>query len=125
MTRLAERHEVVFVICAAMRERQDVVHLGRFGETSRSPAHLAERMRGEEQSADPAPAIAVALLVLLRPSITLVLLRGQPLVLQAVTLISFYESGATRITAWLLRFVRQQNHLHDVSCFVFSLYVVN
>ena len=93
MAGLAERHKIVLVMRAAVRKRQDVMHLGRFGEPSRSPAHLTERMRGEEQRADPAPPVAVSLLVFLRPSIALVLLRGQPLVLWAVTLISFYLTG--------------------------------
>nr|DAP50985.1 MAG TPA: hypothetical protein [Caudoviricetes sp.] len=96
---------------AAVRKRQDVMHLGRLSEPSGFPAHLAERMRGEEQSADPAPAVAVALPIFLRPSIAFVLLHGQPLVLRAITLISFYESGAAGIAAWLLRFARQQDHL--------------
>lgn len=111
MAGLTERHKIVLVMRAAVRKRQDVVHLGRLGKPSRSPAHLAERMRGEEQRTDPAPPVAVALLVFFRPSIALVLLRGHPLVLRAVTLISFYKSGAARITAWLLRFSRQQDHL--------------
>ena len=119
MTSLAERHEVVLVMRTAVRKRQDVVHLGRLGKPSRLPAHLTERMRGEEQRTDPAPPVAVALLVFFRPSIALVLLRGQPLVLWAVTLISFYKSGAAGVAAWLLRFARQQNHLHDVAHFIF------
>lgn len=119
MARLAERHEVLFVMCAAVRKRQDVMHLGRLCEPSRFPAHLAEWMRGEEQRTDLAPAVAVPLLVFFRPAIAFVLLRGQPLMLRSVTLISFYGSGAAGIAAWLLRFARQQNHLHDVSHFIF------
>ena len=111
MTRLAERHKIVLVMRAAVRKRQDVMHLGRLGEPSRFPAHLTKRMRGEEQSTNLAPTVAVPLLVLLRPTIALVLLRGQPLVRRAITLISFYESGSTGIAAWLLRFSRQQDHL--------------
>ena len=111
MAHLAKRHEVIRVMCAAVRERQDVMHLGRLGKPSRFPAHLTERMCGEEQRTDLAPTIAVALLVFFRPSIALVLLRGQPLVLRAVTLISFYKSGAAGVAAWLLRFSRQQDHL--------------
>ena len=111
MTSLAERHKIVLVMRAAVRKRQDVVHLGRLGEPSRLPTHLTERMRGEEQRTDLSPAVAVAFPVFLRPPIAVILSCDQPLVLRAVTLISFYKSGAARITAWLLRFSRQQDHL--------------
>jgi hypothetical protein len=61
MARLAERHQVLKVVCAAVVQRPDVMDLCRGGEFAEPLAALAERVGGQVLGAYLPPLAPVAL----------------------------------------------------------------
>ena len=110
MTWLAEGHEVSFVIRAAMTERQDVMHFGRYRQLTFTLAQLTERMQVQESCTYLSPCIAIPSLGCRVSAILLILLACQMFMLRTVPCIrQFWTAG---ITAWLLWTSWHTIHLH-------------
>ena len=60
MTRYAERHQIALVVCAAIRERLDVMHKRRKDISPLLFAYLTERMPCQMSVTNPAPCAAIS-----------------------------------------------------------------
>ena len=84
VARVAQRHEVVPLVVSAFAHGPDMVYGVCDGHTAFGPAHLAERMIGEEGVPRPLPVVAIAPPLLLRPGVAVVVAHRQPCVLRTV-----------------------------------------
>ena len=64
MTGYAERHQIVFIMCAALRNRSDVMHKRCENISAMLFAHLTERMPRQMSVTDTSPHAAVSLVLI-------------------------------------------------------------
>ena len=117
----AERHQIAFVMRAAIAERLNVMHERRRHEASVRSAHLAQRFSCQMAVANPAPRAAVPLMLPIAASESFVVSLHRLLVLLAVATLPVREIGTACHTAGAFRFLRhlapplrhQKSHRRD------------
>ena len=109
VTRVAQRHEVAFVMRTAFGHRKYVVHLVHHGHPTFLQAHLAQRMLGSVTVADTRPRSAV-LLVDIRSAFVLVIFAPGffPVLF---TVLPVTQVGAARVRAGPQRSLWHVGHL--------------
>ena len=104
MTRHAKRHQITFIIRAAIAKRLDVMHERRRHKASALPAHLAQRFSHQMAVANPAPHTAVSLVLSVAASESFVVSLHRLLVLFAVAALLVCEVRTACHAARAFRF---------------------
>ena len=109
MTGLAECHEVLLIMAAATRKRQDMVNFCRFGQPARLSAFFAKRMPGKELCPYLSPGTPIPAPGSWITAIFLILLTGQLCMFFAVPICG--KLCAARIPAGMFRPCWHHDHL--------------
>ena len=109
MTRLAERHEIMHVIGAALTERENMVYLLGGCQSTGFLALLAERVRLDEAVADTLPASTVAL-VCLRLTLEVIVMMVHLLLMLGTVLLTDCKPTAAGVSTGRLGFVGHRVH---------------
>ena len=103
MTGYAERHQIVLLMCAAVREWTYVMHKRRKDVSVLLFTHLTERMPRQVSVANPTPYAAIPLVLIVATGKMLVMSLHDFLVRLTVTAFSIRKVRTTRHTAGSLR----------------------
>ena len=106
MTRYAERHQIALVVCAAIRERLDVMHKRRKDVSPPFFALLAERMPCQMTITNPAPRAAIPLVLIVPTREMVIVSLHNFFVRLAVAALSIRKVRTPRHAAGALRFSR-------------------
>ena len=111
MTRHAERHQILRIMRATVRERPDVMHKRRENVSAPLLAALAKWMRCQVSIANPAPCSAVSLVLIVAAREVIVVPLHCFLVHLAITAFSVRKIRTARHAAWSFRLSRHLHHL--------------
>ena len=103
MTGDAERHQIALVMCAALRNRSDVIHKRCANVSPLLFAHLTERMTCQMSVTNPAPLTSVPLVLIVAAHKILVMSLHNFFVRLAVAALSVREVRTPRHAAGSLR----------------------
>ena len=106
MTRYAERHQIALIMCAAFRNRSDVMHKRRKDVSALHFALLAERMPRQVSVTNPAPCAAIPCVLIVATGKMLVMSLHRFLVRLTVTAFSVCKIRTPRHAAGSLRLSR-------------------
>ena len=106
MTRHTKRHQIAFIMRAAIAKRLDVMHERRRDEASVRFAHLTQRLSYQMTVANPTPRTAVPLMLSVATSESFVVSLHRLLVLLAVAALLVCQIRAACHTARAFRFPR-------------------
>ena len=102
----AERHQIVFIMCAALRNRSDVMHKRCENISAMLFAHLTERMPRQMSVTDTSPHAAIPLVLIVAAHEVVVVPLHRFLVRLTVAALSVREVRAARHAAGSLRLSR-------------------
>ena len=108
MTANTERHQVALLMCAAVRERPDVMHKRREDVSPLLFAHLTERIPRQVSISNPAPYAAIPLVLIVATGKMLVMSLHDFLVRLTVTALSIRKVRTARHAAGSLRLSRHR-----------------
>ena len=108
MTRGAERHQILRIMRATVRNRLDVMHKRREDVSAPLLAALAKWMRCQVSVTDTSPCTAVSLVLILATSEAVIMSLHHFLMRLAVASFSVCEIRAARHAAGSLRFSRHR-----------------
>ena len=106
MTGYAERHQIVFIMCAALRKRLDMMDERRKDISALLFAHLTERMPCQVTVTNPTPYAAISRVLIVATGKMLVMFLHNFFVRFTVTAFSIRKIRTARHAAGALRFSR-------------------
>ena len=107
MAGLAQRHEIIFIMGAAVCQRDNVVYFLRRRDPALAPAYLAQRMRQHKPAPDSWPHAIVPFLHIRCSTVAIVLGCDQLLVGRAILLVGKLRTSG--IAAGMTRFLRHSS----------------
>lgn len=110
VTTNAERHQVVLVMCAAVGERSNVMHKSRENISALLLAPLTERMECYVPIANPAPRVAIPLVLIVPTREVLIVSLHRLLMNVTIAAFSVCEIRTARHAAWSFRLSRHPSH---------------
>ena len=111
MTRHAERHQIIRVMRAAVSNLLDVVHECRANISALLLALLTERMECYVPIANPAPRVAIPLVLIVPTREVLIVSLHRLLMNVTIAAFSVCEIRTARHAAWSFRLSRHLHHL--------------